>query len=111
MARITPTDSPNILIDQVTDWLMGEALSEPNIEHLVEGTAARVDAAGIPILRFHISFNMLHPLYSGMGLTWRRGQKLEVARFERSDAPENREFAYQPSKRGERRGPVVSTTS
>ena len=84
MARLPAADHPNMLIDSITDWLMGEALGEPNIEHLVEGTAARVDAAGIPIQRFHISFNMLHPLYSGMSLTWRRGEKVEVNQLERT---------------------------
>jgi adenylate cyclase len=96
MARHTAPDAPNLLIDNVTDWLMGEALGEPNIEHLVEGTAARVDAAGIPIQRFHISFNMLHPLYSGMGLTWRRGKELEVARFERTTGPDNPAWTNSP---------------
>ncbi|HEY7607797.1 MAG TPA: adenylate/guanylate cyclase domain-containing protein [Alphaproteobacteria bacterium] len=96
MARHTAPDAPNLLIDNVTDWLMGEALGEPAIEHLVEGTAARVDAAGIPIHRFHISFNMLHPLYSGMGLTWRRGKTLEVARFERTTGPDNPAWTNSP---------------
>lgn len=84
MARTPSADQPNILIDNVTDWLMGEALGEPDIEQLVEGTVARVDAAGIPILRFHISFNVLHPLYSGLSLTWRRGGKVELTHLERT---------------------------
>lgn len=96
MARLPAAEHPNILIDNVTDWLMGEALREPVIEDLVEGTAARVDAAGIPLMRFHISFSLLHPLYDGMGLTWRRGQKLEVNRFERSDGPENPAWTRSP---------------
>ncbi|MEM9684756.1 MAG: adenylate/guanylate cyclase domain-containing protein, partial [Pseudomonadota bacterium] len=32
----------------------------------------RVNAAGIPLLRMHVAFNVLHPLYSGMGVTWSR---------------------------------------
>jgi len=96
MARRPAADAPNLLIDQVTDWLMGEALGQPEIENLVEGTAARVDAAGIPIQRFHISFSLLHPLYDGMGLTWRRGQALEVRRFERTDGPENPAWTNSP---------------
>lgn len=90
MARKQAADHPNILIDSVTDWLMGEALGEPDIEQLVEGTVARVDAAGIPLQRFHISFNVLHPLYSGLSLTWRRGGKVQVTHLERtmdSDSP------------------------
>jgi adenylate cyclase len=91
-----PADHPNVLIDSVTDWLMGEALREPRIEHLFEGTVARVDAAGIPIQRFHISFNMLHPLYSGMSLTWRRGEKLEVNQLERTMSNRNPAWLQSP---------------
>jgi len=83
-SRASAADAPSVLIDQVTDWLMGEALGEPEIEKLVDGTAARVDAAGIPIQRFHISFNILHPLYSGLSLTWRRGEPVEVTQLERT---------------------------
>jgi adenylate cyclase len=90
------TAAENILIDNVTDWLMGEALGHPTIEDLVEGTATRVDAAGIAIQRFHISFSLLHPLYDGMGLTWRRGQSLDVNRFERTDGPENPAWTSSP---------------
>lgn len=96
MPRLAAADHPNILIDNVTDWLMGEALGEPTVEHLVEGTAARVDAAGIPIQRFHISFNMLHPLYSGMSLTWRRGAALEVTQLERTLDSANPASAKSP---------------
>jgi adenylate cyclase len=71
----------NVLIDQISDWLMGEALGFAPIPQLVEGAIARVHAAGIPIFRFHTSFNVLHPLYHGMGITWRRDRPLEVATF------------------------------
>ena len=96
MARSTAAESANLLIDNVTDWLMGQALGHPKIEDLVEGTATRVDAAGIPLQRFHISFNLLHPLYDGMGITWRRGEKVEVNRFERSNGPENPAWTNSP---------------
>ena len=95
MARLL-TETPSILIDNVTDWLMGEALGEPGIERLVEGTVARVDAAGIPIQRFHISFNMLHPLYSGLSLTWRRGQKVEVTHLVQTGNSDNPAWRNSP---------------
>lgn len=95
MAR-TQADHPNILIDSVTDWLMGEALGEPAIEQLVEGTVARVDAAGIPLMRFHISFNVLHPLYSGLSLTWRRGGKVELTQLERTMDNDNPAWQRSP---------------
>jgi len=96
MPRSSAAEHPNLLIDNVTDWLMGEALGEPTIEHLVEGTAARVDAAGIPIQRFHISFNLLHPLYSGISLTWRRGETLEVTQLERTMESDNPAWMKSP---------------
>lgn len=96
MARTASADGSNILIDQVTDWLMGEALGHAEIRNLVEGTAARVDAAGIPIQRFHISFNLLHPLYEGMSLTWRRGCALDVTNREHSRDAGGETWARSP---------------
>lgn len=96
MRNTSATGSANVLIDQVTDWLMSEALGEPDIEALVEGTVARVDAAGIPIRRFHISFNVLHPLYEGISLTWRRGRPLEIAQHFRTANDENPDWLQSP---------------
>jgi adenylate cyclase len=96
MPRHAASDSSSILIDQVTDWLMGEALGEPEIAALVEGTCARVDAAGIPIQRFHISFNVLHPLYAGLSFTWRRGQTLEVTELKQTMNDDNPAWRTSP---------------
>ncbi|MCW5770528.1 MAG: adenylate/guanylate cyclase domain-containing protein [Rhodospirillaceae bacterium] len=96
MRHTSSSGTSNVLIDQVTDWLMSEALGEPDIEALVEGTVARVDAAGIPIKRFHISFNILHPLYEGMSLTWRRGTGLAVAQHIRSNDGDHPDWVNSP---------------
>jgi adenylate cyclase len=89
-------DSSNVLIDAVTDWLMQQALHEPSIEEVVRGTALRVDAAGIPLLRLHISFNLLHPLYQAMGLTWQRGDELKVDHFPYRDPSTNAPWQSSP---------------
>jgi adenylate cyclase len=96
MPRLSSADGSSVLIDQITDWLMGEALGEPDIGQLVDGTAARVDAAGIPIQRFHISFNVLHPLYSGLSITWRRGETVEVVQLERTMDNSNPSWLQSP---------------
>ncbi len=96
MPRLTAAEHPNILIDDVTDWLMGEALGHADIRALVAGTATRVDAAGIPLQRFHISFNILHPLYDSMSLTWRRGEKVEDNKFERTMDAGDPEWRQSP---------------
>ncbi len=86
----------SVLIDQVIDWLMESALRHTPIDALVEGAAMRVDAAGIPLLRFHMSFNILHPLYEGLSLTWRRGAGLEVLELDRTTRPENTAWQQSP---------------
>lgn len=96
MARPASTEGSNVLIDRISDWLMSEALREPDIAGLVEGTAARVDAAGIPVQRLHISFNMLHPLYQGTSITWRRGQETEVNQLVRTMSSDNPAWEKSP---------------
>lgn len=86
----------SVMIDNITDWLMQQALHEPSIEAVVRGTAARVDAAGIPLLRLHISFNLLHPLYQAMGLTWQRDAELKVDHFPYRDAAANAPWQASP---------------
>ncbi len=96
MPRPSTADGSNVLIDEVSDWLMGEALGHADIRSLVAGTATRVDAAGIPLRRFHISFNILHPLYDSMSLTWRRGEKVEDNKFERTMDADDPEWRQSP---------------
>ena len=67
-----------ILVDRVADWLMNMALQTTDLETIVEGCCERLSAAGLPLVRIHLSFSMLHPLYSAMGFTWRRGESLQV---------------------------------
>lgn len=108
MKKPRPADSANVLVDQISDWLMAEALREPDIVSLVDGTAARVDAAGIPLQRFHISFNMLHPLYRGLAITWRRGAATAFEQLERTVTNENPDWLRSPLKHMlERRLPLL----
>ena len=67
-----PDEPMPALLDEVSAWLMAQALGEADIDALVGGTCQRLYAAGLPLLRMHVAFNVLHPLYSGMGVTWRR---------------------------------------
>ncbi len=67
-----------ILLDKVADWLTQSALAGDDLETVVRGFCERLAAAGVPILRVHLSFSMLHPLYDALGFTWRRGRGVEV---------------------------------
>ena len=66
------SDSTNILMDRVADWLMQTALGGADLETLVRGFCDRLAASGLPLARIHLSFSMLHPLFRAMGFTWRR---------------------------------------
>jgi len=69
------------LIERVSLWLQQSALKGTDLETLVHGLCERLAAAGVPLLRVHLSFSMLHPLYDALGFTWVRGQGVEVEGF------------------------------
>lgn len=57
-------------IDALSDWLMDQALSEPELEDLYEGCNRRLHAAGIPVTRAMIASSILHPLYESFTVLW-----------------------------------------
>lgn len=77
MKETTPSVAGNKLIDDLADWLMGQALVETDLETLLSGCNDRLVAAGVPIVRFFLAFRTLHPLISGMGYKWLQGQGIE----------------------------------
>jgi len=74
------------LVDRTADWLMDQALADLDLEGVVRGCCERLYAAGVPITRVMFSFSMLHPLYRGIGYTWRRGQGLQVDAYRHTPA-------------------------
>lgn len=69
------------LLDRVSNWLQQSALSGASLEDLVQGFCERLAAAGVPLIRVHLSFSMLHPLYDALGFTWIRGKGLSIEGF------------------------------
>ncbi len=96
MRNAEPTPGTGILVDQIGDWLMDQALGDTPLPKLIEGTAWRTAAAGVPLLRLHVSLETLHPLYQGMGLTWTRVQPLETETYERSRGDDDEEWLASP---------------
>jgi adenylate cyclase len=70
-----------ILMDRVSNWLKKTALSDVDLEYLITGFCERLSAAGLPLIRIHFSFSMLHPLYDALGFTWMRGKGVTVEGF------------------------------
>lgn len=88
--------SPSSLIDEVADWLMAKALGEIDFESMYAGCCDRMVAAGIALSRGHIAFTVLHPLYSSMGMTWRRDGSLELESYEHAEDRYNERFLRSP---------------
>ena len=59
-----------VLIDQLANWLIAQALSDDSIENIFSGCCLRLHAAGVPIARGHLAFNTLHPLFKTVSMTW-----------------------------------------
>jgi adenylate cyclase len=72
------------LVDRAATWLMAQSLKDADLETIVRGCCERLHGAGLPIARVQLSFSMLHPLYRGVGYTWRRGQGLRVDAYRHS---------------------------
>ena len=51
--------------------------------------------AGVPLLRVHLSFSMLHPLYDALGFTWIRGKGVDVEGFRPDGSEEDKREAWQ----------------
>jgi adenylate cyclase len=68
----------SILIDQVSEWLMAQALGTGRLEGIFKGCCDRLVAAGVPLSRGFLAFRTLHPLYPAMTVTWKLGQDVVV---------------------------------
>jgi len=92
----TPTSSNQSTrtgaVDDVADWLIAQALDETGFEAMFAGCCERMLAAGLPLWRGHVAFTVLHPLYSGMGITWRRGRGVTFENYQHVDGQDVERF-------------------
>ncbi|CAN7363849.1 adenylate/guanylate cyclase domain-containing protein [Rhizobium sp. LjRoot30] len=85
------------LIDRVSAWLKKAALDGENLEPLIKGFCERLAAAGLPLVRVHLSFSMLHPLYDALGFTWQRGKGVTVEGFRKVlEGPDSERILRSP---------------
>ncbi len=92
---MTTAPVSSIFMDKVADWLTRTALSGASLEQIVRGFCERIAAAGLPVIRVHLSFAMLHPLYDALGFTWRQQSGLEIEGY-RHDNGNNDVFLKSP---------------
>ena len=80
----------------VVDWILRQALLATPVDALLAGCAIQLEAAGLPVLRSHLTATTLHPQFAAVGSTWRRGQdRAEWDRYEH-DTDDNPAWQRSP---------------
>ncbi|MBU2192787.1 MAG: adenylate/guanylate cyclase domain-containing protein [Alphaproteobacteria bacterium] len=69
------------LVTGINEWLVDQALSEPDIVKMFEGLCNRIHAIGIPLGRARLTWPTLHPLFQAETILWRRGSDTEFEQF------------------------------
>ncbi len=67
-----PKSVPDGTLAQIADWLLGEAVSEPDLLTLFTSLTWRFVAAGLPLDRASLHVGTLHPQLLGFGWNWNR---------------------------------------
>jgi adenylate cyclase len=62
----------NARLQPVLDWIISEGRLEPDLGRFVDQVMTRAVAAGVPIWRFYIGLQLVHPQMVATGVLWRR---------------------------------------
>jgi adenylate cyclase len=85
-----------VLADSIAAWLADQALSNSQPSELFDGMCRRLRAAGVPVMRAHVSFEVLHPLYAAAALRW-SAEGVDV-RFMTAEERGNASYLRSPIK-------------
>lgn len=69
------------LITGINEWLVDQALGEPDIVEMFEGLCLRLHGIGVPVVRARLTWPTLHPLFQAETILWRRGKATEFEQF------------------------------
>lgn len=67
----------------VAEWIAREGRLLPRLEAFVVGLMERACGAGIPVWRFYIGLELMHPQLQALGVVWRRDRPVEAELIER----------------------------
>lgn len=85
------------LVNGINEWLVDQALSEPDIVEMLEGLCHRLHAIGIPVARSRLTWPTLHPLFQAETILWARGRQTEFEQF-RHQETESEAWRKSPMK-------------
>jgi adenylate cyclase len=69
------------LVQPIQDWLIEQALGDPDVVLLFETMCQRLAGIGIPIARARLIWQTLHPLFRAETVIWDRGQPATLDQF------------------------------
>ncbi len=78
--------APSSDVRTITNWILNQALTEFKAHHLLAGMAQRMQKQGFEVHRINVTNRVLHPLYTGAGITWWQNKGLETDSFTRTDS-------------------------
>ncbi|WP_208986979.1 adenylate/guanylate cyclase domain-containing protein [Stappia sp. TSB10P1A] len=85
----------NPKLEAIEDWVIREALGQPDIAEMFSGFCERLVAAGIPVERAMLSWATLHPLVEAESVLWRSGREAELAQY-RHDEEDTEDWLKSP---------------
>ncbi|HYD07786.1 MAG TPA: adenylate/guanylate cyclase domain-containing protein, partial [Reyranella sp.] len=74
MPDVLTPPAGNARLQPVLDWIVSEGRLEPDLGRFVDQLMKRSVAAGLPIFRFYIGLQLVHPQMVATGVLWRRDQ-------------------------------------
>lgn len=77
MPDIATSTAHSARLQPVLDWIVTEGRLESNLGRFVDQLMKRSVAAGLPIWRFYIGLQLVHPQMVATGVLWRRDQGYE----------------------------------
>lgn len=77
--------SHEALISPIRDWLIEQALGNPDIVELFDALCIRISSVGIPITRARLFWPTLHPLFQAETVGWDRNRKSRLEQFVHQD--------------------------
>ena len=72
----------NTLISGIGEWLVDQALTEPDIIEMFNSLCMRLYAAGVPLARARVVWPTLHPLFNAETVLWRRKTGSEFEQYQ-----------------------------
>lgn len=86
----------NTLISEISEWLVDQALSDPDIVAMFSSVCYRLYAAGVPLARGRVIWPTLHPLFQAETVLWQRDTGSALNQFRhQADRPD--EFLRSPA--------------